>query len=144
MLDIKDYLLEYERKVPNILLLWSGIVVFIIIFILIINSAFKIKNYYQVEGIIKDNNLNILVPLEKTKEIIKNKAVYIDDEKYKYEVIKIDSNITEIEKNYYQSIALDIKLKDKYFVNNNIVKVQFIIEEMTILEYIYNLFKGGF
>lgn len=142
MLDIKDYLLEYERKIPNILVSWIVILSFIIIIGLIINSTFKIVDYYKVEGIVKNSELILVLPLKKIDYIIDNNYVYIDDKKYNYSVKSLSEDIINNNNEFYQEVILDIDLKDKNFIDNKIVSSKFIINKKTILIYIYNLFKG--
>ena len=141
MLSVKDYLLQYERKVPNILVIWGIILAFITIFILIINHYFKIIDYYQIKGIVKDNSINILVPIDRVNSIVDNDFVYVNSKRYTYRVKEI-SNIINDNNNFYQNIILDINLIDKNFIENNIMEVKFIINKETILKYIYNLIKG--
>lgn len=141
MLNIKDYLLEYERKVPNILIIWGIILAFITIFILIINYNFKIIDYYQINGIIKGGSINILVPIDRVNSIVDTDFVYVNSKRYTYKVKEI-SNIINENNNFYQNIILDINFNDKIFIENNIMEVKFIINKETILKYIYNLIKG--
>lgn len=143
MLDIRDYLLEYKRKIPNLILIWTVFLVFIITFVLIINNSFKITNYYLVKGIVKDNKLNLVVSLDRKDSIIKNNYIYIDENKYKYKVESI-SDIVQENNNFYQQIILDIDVKDDNLIENNVIESKFIVSKKTILEYIYNLIKGGF
>jgi len=144
MLDINDYLLEYKRKIPNILFLWTAMIVFITTFVLMINYNFKIIDYYQIKGIVKEKGLNISLPIEKVDSIINNRYIYIGGEKYKYSVKEISDNIVENSNSFYQNIVLDVDLKDREFIENNIIESKFIISKKTILEYIYNLIKGEF
>lgn len=141
MLNIKDYLLEYERKVSNILIIWGIILAFITIFILIINYNFKIIDYYQINGIIKGGSINILVPIDRVNSIVDTDFVYVNSKRYTYKVKEI-SNIINENNNFYQNIILDINFNDKIFIENNIMEVKFIINKETILKYIYNLIKG--
>jgi hypothetical protein len=143
MYDIKDYLLEYKRKVPNILLLWGGLLVFIITITLIINNFLKFTDYYQVEGMVQDNKLIITMPYNKVNSIINNKYVYIQNEKYKYKIENIKKDIINVGNEFYQELMIKIEFKDRKLIDNNVIEIKFIIKEMTIFEYIYNLFKGA-
>lgn len=142
MLNVNDYLLQYKRKLPNILLIWTIILTFIIVFIVIINNTFKLKNYYQLNGIVKDSYLSILMPIYDINSIVNNDIIYIDNIKYSYKIKEIDVEIIQEGTVFYQKIFLDVDLKDKNFIDNNVIKVKFVIKEMTILEYILYLFKG--
>lgn len=143
MLNIRDYLLEYKRKIPNLILIWTVFLVFIITFILIINNSFKITNYYLVKGIVKDNKLNFIVSLDMKDSIIKNNYIFIGESKYKYKVDSIGDVVQE-NNEFYQQVVLDIDVKNANLIENNIIESKFIVSKKTILEYIYNLIKGEF
>lgn len=142
MLTVDDYLLQYQRKLPKMLFLWLMIGAFITVFVLIINNNFKLNDYYQINGIVKEKNLSILVPFEKVNTICQNNYVYIDEYKYKYKIVSINEEVIRNVTDIYQEILIEVDLNDKNFIDNHIVKLQFIVKERTILEYIINLIKG--
>lgn len=142
MLDINDYLLRYQRKIPKILLIWLILLSFIIAVLIIINNCFKFNSYYQVQGIVKDNLLSVYVLVDDLKNITGNNTVYIENDKYKYKVASMKEEIISNNTLFYKEVLLHIDLKDKNFIDNNIIKVKFIVKEMTIFEYIIDLIRG--
>lgn len=142
MLDVEDYLLQYKRRKPNLLLLWLKILAFIIVFIGIINQTFQLNEYYQLNGVIKNGYLCILVPCDEIKKIASNHELYIDELKYTYKVTKISDSPVQDITGVYQEMFLSVVLEDKDFIDNRIVKVKFVVKERTILEYIFKLLKG--
>lgn len=142
MLNVEDYLLQYKRRKPNLLLLWLKILAFIIVFIGIINQTFQLNEYYQLNGVIKNGYLCILVPCDEIKKIVSNHELYIDEHKYTYKVTKISDSPVQDITGVYQEMFLSVVLEDKDFIDNRIVKVKFIVKERTILEYIFKLLKG--
>jgi len=142
MLDIRDYLTKYQRKIPDILLLWSLLLVFIITTALIINRYWKFTDYYKVEGIVQNNRLMINVPYNKVDSIINNNVLYIKKERHRYKIENIKKDIINVGGEFYQEIMIKPELTDKELIDNNIIEIKFMIKEMTIFEYIYNLFKG--
>lgn len=144
MLDINDYLLQYERKIPNILLLWTIIGAFIIIFGLIISNTVKINDYYQINGIVKDQYLSVLVSIDELKTVTENDNLYIDDIKYNYTIERIGEEIIQDSNVFYKELFLDVDLKNKNFVDNNVIKIKFIAKEKTIFKYIFDLIKGEY
>ncbi len=142
MLDINDYLLRYQRKIPKILLIWLILLSFIIAVLIIINHCFKFNSYYQVQGIVKDNLLSVYVLVDDLKNITGNNTVYIENDKYKYKVASMKEEIISNNTLFYKEVLLHIDLKDKNFIDNNIIKVKFIVKEMTIFEYIIDLIRG--
>lgn len=142
MLDINDCLLRYQRKIPKILLIWLILLSFIIAVLIIINNCFKFNSYYQVQGIVKDNLLSVYVLVDDLKNITGNNTVYIENDKYKYKVASMKEEIISNNTLFYKEVLLHIDLKDKNFIDNNIIKVKFIVKEMTIFEYIIDLIRG--
>lgn len=142
MLTVNDYLLQYQRKLPKMLFLWLMIGAFITVFVLIINNNFKLNDYYQINGIVKEKNLSILVPFERVNTICQNNYVYIDEYKYKYQIVSINEEVIRDVTGIYQEVLIEVNLNDKNFIDNHIVRLQFIVKERTILEYIFNLIKG--
>lgn len=142
MLTVNDYLLQYQRKLPKMLFLWLMIGAFITVFVLIINNNFKLNDYYQINGIVKERHLSILVPFEKVNTICQNNYVYIDEYKYKYKIVSINEEVIRDVTGIYQEVLIEVNLNDKNFIDNHIVRLQFIVKERTILEYIFNLIKG--
>src|SRR5574344_837836 len=102
MLTVNDYLLQYQRKLPKMLFLWLMIGAFITVFVLIINNNFKLNDYYQINGIVKEKNLSILVPFEKVNTICQNNYVYIDEYKYKYKIVSINEEVIRDVTGIYQ------------------------------------------
>lgn len=142
MLNVEDYLLPYKRKLPNLLFLWLGITAFITILIGIINQTFRLNEYYQINGVVKNQHLSVLVPFEKIQKISNKNEIYIGDSKYYYEISSISEEIIQDITGIYQEVFLKIELGDKDFIDNRVVKVKFIIKERTILEYIFSLLRG--
>ena len=142
MLDINDYLLRYQRKIPKILLIWLILLSFIIAVLIIINHCFKFNSYYQVKGIVKDNLLSVYILVDDLKNITGNNTVYIENDKYKYKVASMKEEIISNNALFYKEVLLHIDLKDKNFIDNNIIKVKFIVKEMTIFDFIFDLIRG--
>lgn len=142
MLSIENYLLEYKRKLPTMLFLWMMILTFIIISLVTINKLVTIKNYYLNEGIIKDKSVIIYVSVKDLYKVVNNSTLYINNRKYNYKIQKISEEIITNNNNFYKEITLYVNLDYKLLIDNNIVELKFIVNEMTIFEYIVNLIKG--
>lgn len=143
MADIYSYLLKDKRKIHKLSTIWILILAFIMSGLIIINNSIKLKNYYMTSGITKDANLILMIPINRVDDIVSKKTLYIGKNKYFYDVEKIQEEIITIQNEFYKEIIIKVNLKNKNFIDNNIVELKFIINEMTILEYISNFFKGG-
>jgi hypothetical protein len=142
MLSINEFLLEYKRKIPSILLLWTIILTFIICGLLIINKTVTINNYYHTEGIVKDKNICIYVLLKDLEKVIHNNEFYIKNKKYNYTIRQIDEEVIVNGTYFYKELLLEINPNENILIDNNVVDINFIVRKMTIFEYIINLIKG--
>lgn len=142
MLSINDYMIKYQRKIPKILFTWLILFAFIILGVILINQTFKLTDYYKTSGIVKYNKLNLLVPISKLKIIADNSNIYIGSDKYTYEIDRIGYEIINEQNNFYKEVMIKVNLNDRDFIDNAVVEVRFVVEEMTIFEYIINLVRG--
>ena len=142
MQSINEFLLEYKRRIPNILLLWTIILTFIIFGLFVINKTVTINNYYHVEGIVKDKNICIYVLLKDLDKVIGNSELYISNSKYNYIISEISEETIASDTNFYKKVLLKINTKDIIFIDNNVININFIVKKMTIFEYIINLIEG--
>lgn len=142
MLSINDYMIKYQRKIPKILFTWLILFAFIILGVILINQTFKLTDYYKTSGIVKYNKLNLLVPISELKIIADNSNIYIGSNKYTYEIDRIGYEIINEQNNFYKEVMIKVNLNDRDFIDNAVVEVRFVVEEMTIFEYIINLVRG--
>ena len=142
MLSIENYLLEYQRKIPNILFLWMMILTFIIISLVIINQTVTIKNYYSKEALIKDKSVSIYVLLKDLDKVVDNNYLCVKNKKYSYKIKEIGNEIITDNTSFYKEVILSVNIDNRVLIDNNIIEVGFIVKEMTIFEYIIDLIKG--
>ena len=142
MLSINDYMIKYKRKIPKILFTWLILFAFIILGVILINQTFKLTDYYKTSGIVKYNKLNLLVPISELKIITDNSDIYIGSDKYTYEIDRVGYEIINEQNNFYKEVMIKVNLNDRDFIDNAVVEVRFVVEEMTIFEYIINLVRG--
>lgn len=142
MLNINEYLLEYKRRIPNMLFMWTIILTFIIICLIIINQTVIFKDYYKVEGVVKNKNVSIYVLIKDLDSVINNNQLYIKNNKYIYKIKEISEELTVSDMGFYKEVLLSINMDTKYLVENNVMDIRFVVREMTIFEYIINLIKG--
>lgn len=142
MLSINDYMIKYQRKIPKILFTWLILFAFIILGVILINQTFKLIDYYKTSGIVKYNKLNLLVPISELKIITDNSDIYIGSDKYTYEIDRVGYEIINEQNNFYKEVMIKVNLNDRDFIDNAVVEVRFVVEEMTIFEYIINLVRG--
>ena len=142
MPSINDFILQDEIKKPKLLLCWLLIIGFIILSLIGMNSIFKFNHYYLASGIVKGEYLSLYVPTKEVDKIINSDYIYLNDDKYKYQVIKISDNIIENNLAYYQEVLIDVDLHNKSFVNNQIIEAKFILESETMFQYFINFAKG--
>lgn len=134
MIDINDYKIIYNTKIKKNTKMWFLILIFIIIGILLINNSFKYKRYYSNISEYKDGYLNIYVLIDDLDKITKNKEIIIDNDEFAYKINEISKENIYSNNNYYKEIKLSI---DKKINENESVKIKIVIEQSSLLEYIF-------
>ena len=112
------------------------IILFIITFIFI-NFKFKITNYVTLNILNKNNIFNSVIDDSTLDKIIDKKEFLYKNKKYKFDIVKIDKNIF----NNQVISTIDIKANIEY-KENYIYKVNIKINEITVLDYIFNYVRG--
>ena len=115
-------------------------IILIIIFVfslVIINFKFKITNYHYLNILAKENSFYSVIREEDLEKIIDKKKFIYKDNKYNYEIINIDKTIL----NNQVLININIKTNLKY-ISQNTYKVTIKLDEITLLDYIFNYLRG--
>lgn len=142
MLSIENYLLMGEAKRIKLSLIWLLFIIFIITISIIFCNNYKIYSYYQNRVVLKDSNYYTYILIDDMTKVLENNELFIDNNKYKYEVKSIDEKVIEEGIYYYQEVVIDIKTEDLVKIENNSFKVNIVTNEQTILEYILELIRG--
>lgn len=124
------------NKTPSIIKYWIIILIILsLVFLMLIFIPFNIYKSYNGYIIIDNNKSYINFTVNKNDfPINKNNKLYINQYSYKYEVINIKDN----------NVLLDVKLKDKIKINNNIVKINILKDRTSLFKIIKNKIKKGF
>ena len=115
-------------------------IILIIIFVfslVIINFKFKITNYHYLNILAKENSFYSVIREEDLEKIIDKKEFIYKDNKYNYEIINIDKTIL----NNQVLVNINIKTNLKY-ISQNTYKVTIKLDEITLLDYIFNYLRG--
>ena len=134
MIDINDYKEIYKRNIISMTRIWLFILFLIIIGIFLINKSFKYKEYYDSRGEYRDNYINIYVLIDDIKLISSKKELIINDKIFAYKIEEISKDNIYMNNNYYKEVKIDI---DKKFKENEIINIEIIIEEKTLLNYVF-------
>ena len=146
MNDVNSYLI-LNRKTNFITNLFISIsIIFLLLFLLI--SQVKYQKYYQTIGqVVKEQDTYqlalYLYPYQ--LEIIKNNnTLTIENSEYTYNINHI-SNEYIISSDYqnYLKVVLDIKLKPKDKIENNIFQIKMLESNKKIFYYLKDYFKKG-
>lgn len=129
-----------KRKVKPLVYVYIMIIVTIILSLIIFFLLFNYKMYYDVNGvIINDNNnyyIKIYVPLDKLKYIIKNNKLIINKKEYNYKIEKIEGEYFTDNINTYQIIYINSNIHSKYKLNNLTIKIKLQKENKKLINYI--------
>ena len=86
-----ECILKRERY-PSIYKFGWLMIIIIILFLYVINT-YKYQSYYITKGIVKDNFIELLVPINDLKYVTDNKQIILDGKKYSYNVNEISKDI---------------------------------------------------
>lgn len=113
---------------------------------IVLNFNYK-KYYYTKSNVTKINsNYNLVLYLspEKLKIIKNNDSVFIDNKKYNYKINSISNEyIISNDFNNYIEVILDINLKEKDKINNNILEIKFLESNKKLFYYLKEYLKEG-
>ena len=133
-----------QRKVGPMVYVYIMVIVILFLSLIIFFILFSYKTYYRAKGIVVKENDNyyirLYVPLDDVKYITKNDIVYINKEKFKYNIISIDEEYFTDNVITYQVINISIDMVSKYKFNNLNLSLSFIKENKRVIDY---FIKGG-
>lgn len=135
-----ECILKRERY-PSIYKFGWLMIIIIILFLYVINT-YKYQSYYITKGIVKDNFIELLVPINDLKYVTDNKQIILDGKKYRYNVNEISKDIYVDDKyNNYKYIYIDISGLSS--VNNYVYQVKLEKENKSLANYLLEYIKGG-
>ena len=135
-----ECILKRERY-PSIYKFGWLMIIIIILFLYVINT-YKYQSYYITKGIVKDNFIELLVPINDLKYVTDNKQIILDGKKYSYNVNEISKDIYVDDKyNNYKYIYIDISGLSS--VNNYVYQVKLEKENKSLANYLLEYIKGG-
>jgi len=127
------------------LFIFISIVLFIsLLFVL----NLKYTKYYQTKAYVinKNNEYKLIIYLSPNKlNLIKdNDNIVIENIKYKYKINSISKDYILINNlDNYKEVILNIELKEKDKINNNILEVKFLESKKKIIYYLKEYIKEG-
>lgn len=131
-----------QRKVEPFIYVYIMIIIIIMLSLIIIFTVFNYKTYYDLRGIIinEENEyyLKIYIPISKVKYLVNNNKLVIDGKLYRYKIINIDSEYFTDNVDTYQIIKIKVNLPIKYKLNNLVINLKVVKEDKKIIEYILN------
>lgn len=131
-----------QKKVNPLIYIYVLVITIIVLSLILISVTFTYQTYYQVVGTVvnEDNHYFIVVylPKENVKSITGGNILYIDKEKYNYDIVILDSNYLTDNINTYQMVKLDVNIPNKYQINNLNLNLKFLKENKKIINYILN------
>lgn len=146
MNDINTYII-LNRKI-NLTIKLFIIISFVIFISLVFVLNIKYKKYFQTSGqvIYIDNSYHLVIFLSPDKlNVIKNNdSIIIDNFGYNYKINSISNDyIISEDFNNYLEVKLDINLKEKDKINNNILEVKFLESNKKLFYYLKEYLKEG-
>jgi hypothetical protein len=100
-----------------------------------------LEDYYISNGKVLNQKVIVVVNSEELKKITDNKKIKIERNIFTYKVEKIN----EVNNNnfMYYEVTLEFdRIPEHLFIDNNIIELRFIINKMTIFDYLIKTLKG--
>ncbi len=130
---------NYEKK--DMIIFFMILLLIIEIIVVVILLTVKIEKYQIVSGIvIKDNLALVVVSSDERRIIYSNKILYLNNHKYKYEIVEDRGKVLKKDDGYYQ-LVLKFKFNKKYKVND-LLEIVFVKEKMYLIEIFKIIWEG--
>lgn len=130
---------NYEKK--DMIIFFMILLLIIEIIVVVVLLTVKIEKYQIVSGIvIKDNLALVVVSSDERRIIYSNKILYLNNHKYKYEIIEDRGKVLKRDNDYYQ-LVLKFKFNKKYKVND-LLEIVFVKEKMYLIEIFKIIWEG--
>ena len=116
-----------------------SIFISIILIITLLNN--KLKDYYICNGRVLDSKVVTIVNSDDLNKITENNKIKIERNIFTYKVSKIEEVIYN--ESFYYEITLEFdRIPQNIFVDNNIIKIEVIVNETTIFDYLIKTARG--
>lgn len=129
---IKDLKNEH-KKLPVIAIL-------LIVIIIIVICKFKFYIFENQSLLKEEDNYLLILPSKKIPFYGSINDIYINQKKYNYEIINIDSNYTNINNNIYQNVYIRV---NGYKTDSIITECSFLKDDKTLFQKIVEFITGG-
>lgn len=144
LVNIKDYR-SVKCFIPKFIYSWVVIFILILFIAGFIIFNFDFDFYYDTKATYVKNNsmLKVSVLDDDVKKVTNNNKLIIDDKEYEYDVNKITNQLIQgIDIQKYSDILIDLKLDDKYKVENNLIDIKIKYDNKKIFEIIKDFILG--
>ena len=115
--------------------------IFMIIILVITLFNYDLEDYYICNGKVIDSKLSLIVNNEELTNITENKEIMIERNIFTYKVDTI-KEVININSLYYEVIIELNKIPEHLFIENNIIKLNIIINKTTIFDYLIKTVRG--
>ncbi len=140
-MDIVVFQKSFQTRDINIKPYLIVVSIFIVFLLLLLFFNNKLEDYYISNGKVLNQKVIVVVNSEELKKITDNKKIKIERNIFTYKVEKIN----EVNNNnfMYYEVTLEFdRIPEHLFIDNNIIELRFIINKMTIFDYLIKTLKG--
>ena len=137
--NLQEIDIVYDTKKSN--KISYVIIILLLIEIFIILYKFNFRVYSKYTFIKQDNSYVSVIDSREISSLEESKHLYINNKKYKYKILKVDSELTNINGVIFQSIYIT---PINYSSNANILECFIIKSNETIIDTIIKFIRGGF
>lgn len=136
--ELEDY--EIIKDLKNEHKILPVVSILLIVLIIIVICKFKLYIYENQSLLKEEDNYLLILPSKKVPFYESNHDIYINQKKYNYEIINIDSNYTNIDNNIYQNVYIKV---NGYKTDSIITECSFLKDDKTLFQKIVEFITGG-
>lgn len=136
--ELEDY--EIIKDLKNEHKILPVVSILLIVLIIIVICKFKLYIYENQSLLKEEDNYLLILPSKKVPFYESNHDIYINQKKYNYEIVNIDSNYTNIDNNIYQNVYIKV---NGYKTDSIITECSFLKDDKTLFQKIVEFITGG-
>lgn len=116
-----------------------GFILGIIFLFVILN--YDVETYYTTVGVVKNQNIILVLPIDKLQTLLNKKKVIIEKQIYQYQVIEILDDL-QIEKDqFYKQVIIKVALPKRMLKDNNTFSILIPLDKKSIFRILKSYWK---
>lgn len=124
-----------NKKTSPSIIVWIMLLIIFFLIFLIISFNYRYSIYETYLGYVKNDNLVLYVKNDKLDSLC-SLNLLIGNEKFDFKIIDISDEYYLVNNDNYYQVIIEVKLKEEWLIENNILNIVFEKPKTTIYEQI--------